>query len=217
MTEHGKAYRIPCPVEQLRQLLMLDAETGKLFWLPRPKSMFSASPKYLHRVCSLWNGNFANKEAFTALSEDGYRIGAVLGIGVLGHRVVWALHCGEWPTERLDHRNGDPSDNRPQNLREVTQSENCRNRSMQSNNTSGVTGVYHCITHKKWKAYISDGTRQKNLGTFDEKSDAIKARQDAMVRLEYHETHGVRPLRSQQAVSTGAAVLKSRPNRNVLG
>lgn len=217
MPDREKAYRIPCSVEQLRQVLRLDAETGELFWLPRPKSMFCASPKYLHRVWSLWNRNYADKEAFTAISEDGYRMGAIFGVGVLGHRVVWALHTGEWPTERLDHRNGDPSDNRPPNLREVTHSENCRNRSMQSNNTSGVTGVYFCKTHKRWKAYIADGTKQRILGTFAEKADAIKARQDALHRFDYHKTHGVRPLRSQRAVSIGEATPKKRPNRNALG
>jgi hypothetical protein len=38
------------------------------------------------------------------------------------------MHYGVWPTQLIDHINGDSSDNRIVNLRQTTQSENNRNR-----------------------------------------------------------------------------------------
>ena len=43
------------------------------------------------------------------------------------HHVVWAWHNGRFPTMQIDHVNGNGFDNRIENLREVTQSENMRN------------------------------------------------------------------------------------------
>ena len=58
------------------------------------------------------------------------------------HQVVWALVYGCWPTQ-IDHINGNPHDNRVENLREVTPSENCLNRlrPWKPNPSTGLPGV----------------------------------------------------------------------------
>lgn len=58
------------------------------------------------------------------------------------HHVVWVWHKGYWPAE-LDHINGDKSDNRIENLREVTRSENNLNREhpWRPNTDTGLPGV----------------------------------------------------------------------------
>ena len=59
------------------------------------------------------------------------------------HRVVWAWHHGRLPTMQIDHINGNGFDNRIENLREVSQSENMRNqhRQWKPNKDTGLPGV----------------------------------------------------------------------------
>ena len=40
------------------------------------------------------------------------------------HHAVWAVCKGRWPEQQIDHVNGDVRDNRIENLREVSGSEN---------------------------------------------------------------------------------------------
>ena len=60
------------------------------------------------------------------------------------HRAVWAWHNGHFPTMQLDHIDLDPTNNKIDNLREVMQSENMRNRvyPWKPNAKSGLPGVY---------------------------------------------------------------------------
>lgn len=60
------------------------------------------------------------------------------------HTIVWALCHGEIPTYTIDHINGDRLDNRIENLREVSQSENMMNRQLpwKPNADTGLPGVW---------------------------------------------------------------------------
>ena len=59
------------------------------------------------------------------------------------HRVVWALCYDQVPTQTIDHINGDRLDNRIENLREVSQSDNLLNMLLpwKPNKVTGVPGV----------------------------------------------------------------------------
>ena len=59
------------------------------------------------------------------------------------HHVIWAWHNGRFPTMQIDHVNGNGFDNRIENLREVTQSENMRNMvyPWKPNARTGLPGV----------------------------------------------------------------------------
>lgn len=75
-----------------------------------------------------------------------------------------------------DHKNRNPLDNRKDNLRKATQSQNMMNRDKLKNNTSGITGVGWHKKSNKWQARISINGIQKTIGMFANKEDAIKAR-----------------------------------------
>jgi len=91
----------------------------------------------------------------------------------LAHRLAWFYVYGEWPKQMLDHKNGIRHDNRIQNLRQVTNSENQQNKKkVRSDSKSGLPCVYFSATHKKWASYITLNGKQKHLGYFETASEA---------------------------------------------
>ena len=58
-----------------------------------------------------------------------------------GHRLAWLYITGSWPVDDIDHKDRDPSNNKFDNLRDVSRSVNCVNKAMSLTNTTGVTGV----------------------------------------------------------------------------
>ncbi len=81
----------------------------------------------------------------------------------LVHRLAWFLTYGRWPAEMIDHINGDPFDNRLENIREATHSQNARNRrSPGVRNTSGYLGVSKHGSNWKWSISASDGVHTKS-------------------------------------------------------
>lgn len=93
------------------------------------------------------------------------------------HRVVTDCPDGLIP----DHKHGKKSrwDNRKSNLRVGTVSNNAMNKEIQSNNTSGVTGVSWNKRSSKWLAYIKINGNTINLGEYKDKDEAIKVRKNA--------------------------------------
>ena len=110
--------------------------------------------------------------------------------GYFGHRLAWLYVYGYFPPEHMDHINHDRADNRIANLREVTHQENLKNMSMNPANTSGVTGVGWVRSRKTWSAIISVNGKNKRLGSFQNKEDAIAAREAAEIKYGFHENHG---------------------------
>ena len=103
------------------------------------------------------------------------------------HRLVWLIEKGYWPSE-LDHINGIRTDNRIENLREVTRKENLRNQKTRCTNSSGVMGVGK--EGGRWRARIRIDGRSIHLGYFERLEDAAKARKDADEKYGYHQNHG---------------------------
>ena len=81
---------------------------------------------------------------------------------------------------QADHKDGDGLNNRRNNLRRSTNSQNSQNRvRLSSNSTSGVSGVYWDKTNNKWVAEIIIYGKYKFLGRFSSLQDAKKARRKA--------------------------------------
>lgn len=175
---------LPSP-ELLRQLLRYEPETGKLFWRERDTEGSTESWR-----TDWWNRRYAGKEALTAISNCGYLKGTVMGAYCKAHRAAWAITNGQWPSDQIDHIDGDKTNNRIANLRVVSNSINQKNRGMQSNNLSGFTGVSWHKVCSKWCATIGVDGRQVHLGTFESLDDAIAARKRAEIGAGYTERHG---------------------------
>lgn len=106
------------------------------------------------------------------------------------HRVIWLMVHGSFPDSDTDHENGTQTDNRLSNLRACFHAENGKNRKRNSNNRSGAMGVYWHKLIQKWCAKIKVNGRDKHLGSFTNKVDAIAARAAADIRYGYHYNHG---------------------------
>ena len=84
---------------------------------------------------------------------------------------------GEEPPEQIDHKSGDATDNRWDNLRDGTEI-NHYNRRINSNNTSGHSCVFWHIRMKKWNARVTHKGKTLFLGHHNKKEDAIRAVHD---------------------------------------
>ena len=59
----------------------------------------------------------------------------------LAHRLAWFYMKKRWPRKQIDHRDGDQSNNRFDNLRQATGQQNGFNRKVDARNKSGATGA----------------------------------------------------------------------------
>lgn len=107
------------------------------------------------------------------------------------HRVIGERAFGDIAGLVIDHINGDGFDNRRENLRAVTHSENLTNvGGAQKNSKSGVLGVSYYSSIKKWAASIKKDGQQYQLGRYLCFGKAVQARKKAEIRL-----HGLQPRR----------------------
>ena len=178
------------PPELLRKLLRYEPETGRLFWRERHPDMFPEGNQGREALAAMWNNKFAGKQSFTSDDANGYKQSTIFNRRFKAHRVIWAMENDEWPGNGIDHINGDPSDNRIANLRDVTHAENMRNMKRPITNTSGIIGVSWNKNAGKWMAFIGHGKNRKYLGVHETISQATAARNSAEVEMGYHENHG---------------------------
>lgn len=176
---------LPCPTI-VRQLVRYEPHTGRLFWRQRPLWVFKSAGS-----ARRWNSRYAGKPALAYIDNHGYEMGALLSQRHMkAHRAAWAIYYGRWPDGHIDHINGDRSDNRIRNLRDVSRLENQRNVALNRRNKSGYLGVYWLDSCRRWWAYIGSGPTRKTLGYFECKADAIAARKSAERDIGYHKNHG---------------------------
>lgn len=85
----------------------------------------------------------------------------------MAHRLAWLHMTGDWPSDKIDHRDLDRSNNRWSNLREATQSQNCANAPLTRRNTSGFKGACFDKSNGKFVASVRFQGRHIHLGHFD--------------------------------------------------
>lgn len=155
------------PPEIVRKWFRYDAETGFLY---RGAVKVGRRDKFGHLRAPLRWGD----------ESGGYPV----------HRIAWCVYHGSWPSGVIDHINGKPDDNRLTNLRDVSRSDNNKNMSMSSRNTSGVVGVSWARDRKKWRAKIKSQNIVYELGFFSDFEDAVRARREAEREHGFHKNHG---------------------------
>lgn len=167
--------QLPSP-ELLRKLLRYDPETGELYWRARSSDMFSSGRRSPEASSNVWNSKYANKEAFTFKSPDGYRSGNIFGRVYLAHRVIFAIYHGAWPARHIDHIDSVRDNNRISNLREASDAENSRNCSSEAGSSSRYLGVSFYKRDRNWEANIRIDGKQVHLGRYSCECEAARVR-----------------------------------------
>lgn len=181
------------PIELLDELLICRPEEGELVWRVRTFEHFSEA-----HVWKTWNIRYAGTLALNAIDGLGYKSGTIKGVRLKAHRVIWSMTHRQWPSDDIDHINGNRQDNRIDNLRCVTRHENTKNRAVQKNSTSLVPGVTWLTRNKKWRARITVSGNRIDLGLYDTFEDAVMVRKSAEQMYGFHPNHGrVVPLRAK--------------------
>jgi hypothetical protein len=140
--------------EYVRDILDYDPDSGNFIWRARCD------------VPQVWNAMFAHKPAGFR-RDDGRLMITINYKHYIAARLAWLMMTGNWPKPEVDHRDTDRSNDRWENLRQATGSQNQHNKPRQKNNTSGIKGVSWSEARKKWLAQICVRGKNRNLGRFE--------------------------------------------------
>jgi len=146
----------PISISKLRELLNYDPESGLLTWKVRPAQRVKVGDRAGY------------------VGSQGYRCISILHVTRMEHRVAWALGHGAIPddTLRIDHINGEKTDNRLCNLRLVSDRVNRENQRMhRPRNKVGLLGVSK-RQNGSFSARIQVRGRMLYLGTFGTAEEA---------------------------------------------
>jgi len=143
-------------IDELREYLDYDPETGVLRWKKRPGARVLA-------------GAVAG-----SVYSHGYLYIRLKGARVTAHRAAFALRHGRWPHRCCDHIDGNKLNNRADNLRECSLAENQHNRRIGRNNRSGIKGV--CKDGSGWRVRVAlNGmTHRKSFRRFEDAATYVK-------------------------------------------
>lgn len=141
-------------VERLKELLNYDPDTGVFTWRVRRGGNAKAGGKagYCHPR-GYW---------CIEINDKLYR----------AHRLAWLYTTGSWPEGEIDHANMDKSDNRWENIRDASRSQNNANTPLRTDNTSGFKGVHFCKRPRRWQAKVTVNRKQIFLGYYDTREEA---------------------------------------------
>jgi len=148
-----------------------EYKDGKLFYKTTIGSMKKGS-----EVGTVGKGGYLK----TLINRKAYRL----------HRIIFMMHHGFLP-KYLDHIDGNPANNKIENLRPATFSQNNLNRRKHKRNTSGYKGVTWVATENKYSARLAVNNKRFFLGYFVDPKEAHAAYCKAAIQ---HEPNFVRTL-----------------------
>jgi len=145
-------------VQELRRFLDYDPSTGQFTRLVN-------------------NGTAKTGDVAGWIEPSGYRKISIAGRKYYAHRCAILFMTGVWPSQSVDHIDGDRANNRYENLRCVGQQTNTQNlKKAKSNNKSGYLGVCFNRNAKKYMAECKgDDGKRRYLGLFDTAEEAAAA------------------------------------------
>ena len=142
---------------QLRQMFDFDAKSGQLIW------------KYDSDKPLRWNSRCVGKAAGS--NRHKYIAVGIYGVKYYAHRLIWIYLYGYDPID-IDHIDGDSLNNRPENLREATSSQNIANANFRPGRGVEAHGA-------RYRARIMVQGNRLELGSFDSFEEANTAYQEA--------------------------------------
>ena len=139
--------------ERLRELLHYDPDTGLFTWKAKPSVKAGRT-----KIGAVAGTKLKNGRLMIGISGGRY----------YAHHLAWFYTHGRWPRDGLDHRDGNPMNNRIDNLREATQAQNMQNLSSTpgKRNKSGFVGASCAARDNAWLAHIKVNGKNTYLGTF---------------------------------------------------
>jgi hypothetical protein len=123
--------------EKLKELIHYDPKTGVFTWLQ-------------NRSDKVKDGHPAGCKA----SSRGYKRICIDYQNYQAHRVAFLYMTGKWPTNMVDHIDGNPSNNKWSNLRQADARQNAQNKAMQRNNKSGHIGIWKPNGRNQWVVQV---------------------------------------------------------------
>ena len=135
---------------------------GELYWSQSPKASIKAG-------------------SIAGCVKKGRKYIKHKGVAFFSHRVIYFMHYGTVP-KVIDHKDGDPMNNKIENLRSCTPSQNSLNCKMRPNNTSGVRNVNWDKLSKKWLVRIRLNGKRKHIGSFEDFELAELVAQECMAK-----------------------------------
>jgi hypothetical protein len=149
--------------KRLKELFDYDEAAGNLIWKARPLADFASK-----RACSVWNATYPGKIAGNSWGSHGYT--AISSVHYGTHRLIWVWMYGDIPDSlEIDHRDGNPRNNRICNLRLATSGQNKANMRIRKDSRIGLKGVKRM--RNKFQARLAG----VSLGTFDTPQEAHAA------------------------------------------
>jgi hypothetical protein len=131
--------------DELKRHFTYDSITGYFYRLDRPTKI------------SGYRYSKGNKSGYVTISIGKCNLAA--------HRMAWLFVHGVLPTDTIDHINGDRSDNRIDNLRLITMSENLTNK----------VGKGFYMVGNRFRSELRLNGKKYSLGTFDTEEEAVRA------------------------------------------
>jgi hypothetical protein len=141
----------------------------------------------LHEMFNYKDGEIYRKNTNKmagSINGNGYRQTFIKGKIYKNHRLIWMYHNGDIENRLcIDHINQNRIDNRIENLRLATISQNTTNAKKQPTNTTGYKGVVFEKKRKKYRASIIKNKKTYYLGSYSTAQEAHKAYKQAAVKL----------------------------------
>lgn len=114
------------------------------------------------RLVAGGNGAKAGDQA-GYINAGGYVVLSVCNERLYAHRAAWFMTYGKWPDQMIDHIDGDRTNNRLSNLRDVSNQHNTQN-VKKSRREGGLLGTCWDKRRCKWVAHIMKDGRGTFLG-----------------------------------------------------
>ena len=155
--------------ERLLEMFEHDARRGVLIWKAKPNRKI---------IIGTIAGSLNKTTGYIQVRIDG----VVYSL----HRLIWLYVHGTWPRDEIDHIDLNKTNNRIENLREATSSNNKCNQTVRSDSMSRVRGIYEDKRRiaRRFRPHVAINGKRHWLGSFASKEEAAAVRRASVVK--YH-------------------------------